>query len=283
MTSEELEKLRADLADLDARRARDHDDPVRLANPLVASAQRGNVKERFGERIRRLRTEQKLGLREFATKVGISPTYLSRIETSEEKAPPAEEVIRKMATQLSDSFDELMTLAGRVSEESLNVIKADAGMPEFLRTVGERKLSAEDLMKLLPSEPMFDEATVRKLLAALDEATKRAEAARRMLDRMADESHVFNTILENTQRERDDARAQLAALHAAASAFAFAVHGGKPQSTKSLTLDRVLAGLASVAEHERRVRADESATPSATAKEETSIPRLSEDEGEGDW
>jgi hypothetical protein len=40
-----------------------------------------------------------------------------------------------------------------VSEESLNVIKADSGMPEFLRTVGERKLSAEDLMKLLPNEP----------------------------------------------------------------------------------------------------------------------------------
>lgn len=120
--------------------------------PLPGGAQRGNVKERFGERIRRLRTEQKLGLREFATKVGISPTYLSRIETSEEKAP-AEDVIRKMAIQLSDSFDELMTLAGRVSEESLNVIKADPGMPEFLRTVGERKLSAEDLMKLLPNEP----------------------------------------------------------------------------------------------------------------------------------
>ena len=120
---------------------------------MARQAQRGNVKERFGERIRRVRTEQKLGLREFATKVGISPTYLSRIETSEEKAPPAEDVIRKMAAQLSDSFDELMTLAGRVSEESLNVIKADSGMPEFLRTVGERKLSAEDLMKLLPNEP----------------------------------------------------------------------------------------------------------------------------------
>ena len=111
------------------------------------------MKERFGGRIRRLRTEQKLGLRKFATKVGISPTYLSRIETSKERAPPAEEVIRKMATQLSDSFDELMTLAGRVSEESLNVIKADAGMPEFLRTVRERKLSAEDLMRLLPRSP----------------------------------------------------------------------------------------------------------------------------------
>ena len=55
------------------------------------------MKERFGGRIRRLRTEQKLGLRKFATKVGISPTYLSRIETSKERAPPAEEVIRKMA------------------------------------------------------------------------------------------------------------------------------------------------------------------------------------------
>lgn len=116
-------------------------------------AERGKVKERFGERIRRIRTEQKLGLREFALKVGISPTYLSRIETAEEKAPPAEDVIRKMASQLSDSFDELMTLAGRVSEASLDVIKADSKMPEFLRTVGERKLSAEDLMKLLPSEP----------------------------------------------------------------------------------------------------------------------------------
>ncbi|MBK6918537.1 MAG: helix-turn-helix transcriptional regulator [Deltaproteobacteria bacterium] len=46
------------------------------------------MKERFGERIRRLRTEQKLGLREFATKVGISPTYLSRIETSRRRRRP---------------------------------------------------------------------------------------------------------------------------------------------------------------------------------------------------
>ena len=120
------------------------------------------MKERFGERIRRLRTEQKLGLREFALKVGISPTYLSRIETAEEKAPPAEDVIRKMASQLSDSFDELMTLAGRVSEASLDVIKADSKMPEFLRTVGERKLSAEDLMKLLPSNCDAENAKIAK-------------------------------------------------------------------------------------------------------------------------
>lgn len=111
------------------------------------------MKERFGERIRRKRTEQKLGLRETATKVGISPTYLSRIETMEEKTPPAEDVIRKLATLLNDPFDELMTLAGRVPEDVEKVIKADATMPEFLRTVGERKLSGDDLMKLLEGQP----------------------------------------------------------------------------------------------------------------------------------
>jgi transcriptional regulator with XRE-family HTH domain len=116
-------------------------------------AERGNVTERFGERIRRIRTEQTLGLRELARKIGISPTYLSLIETSEEQAPPAEDVIRRMASQLGENFDELMTLAGRVSEASLDVIRADSRMPEFLRTVWERQLSAEDLMRLLPNEP----------------------------------------------------------------------------------------------------------------------------------
>nr|WP_249348669.1 helix-turn-helix transcriptional regulator [Corallococcus exiguus] len=120
--------------------------------PYCWGAERGHVKERFGERIRRKRTELKLGLRETATKVGISPTYLSRIETMEEKSQPAEDVIRKLATLLNDGFDELMTLAGRVSEDVEKVIKADPTMPEFLRTVGEKNLSGADLMKLLDAQ-----------------------------------------------------------------------------------------------------------------------------------
>lgn len=107
------------------------------------------MKERLGERIRRKRAEHKLGLRETAQKIAISPTYLSRIETMDERTPPAEDVIRKLADLLQDDFDELMQLAGRVPEDALNVVKADATMPEFLRTVGERKLSGEDLMKML--------------------------------------------------------------------------------------------------------------------------------------
>lgn len=110
------------------------------------------MKELLGGRIRRKRAEQKLGLRETATKVGISPTYLSRIETMDEKTPPAEDVIRKLATLLKDDFDELMQLAGRVPEDVEKVIKTDPSMPAFLRTAKEHKLSGDDLMKLLPEK-----------------------------------------------------------------------------------------------------------------------------------
>jgi len=108
-----------------------------------------DVKERLGERIRRMRAEHKLGLRETAMKVGISPTYLSRIENMDEKTPPAEDVVRKLATLLNYDFDKLMQLAGRVPEDVEKVIKGDPSMPAFLRTARKQKLSGDDLMKLL--------------------------------------------------------------------------------------------------------------------------------------
>lgn len=105
--------------------------------------------EKFGERIRRLRTEQKLGLRSFAKTIGISPTYLSRIETNEEKSPPAEKVIRAIANELGDDFDELMGMAGRVASDVEKVITKDPGMPAFLRTAKEKNLSSGELMKMI--------------------------------------------------------------------------------------------------------------------------------------
>ena len=107
------------------------------------------MKERLGERIRRKRTEQNLGLRETANKIDISPTYLSRIETMDERTPPAEDVIRKLATLLQDDFDELMQLAGRVPEDVEKVIKSDPTMPAFLRTAKEQKLSGDDLLRMI--------------------------------------------------------------------------------------------------------------------------------------
>jgi len=105
--------------------------------------------ETLGERIRRCRTERGIFLRETARRAGISATFLSRIETGAEKAIPAEKVIRKLADILEDDFDELMALAGRISRDVSDYVKADPGMPEFLRMAKERNVSAEKLMELL--------------------------------------------------------------------------------------------------------------------------------------
>lgn len=102
------------------------------------------MREKLGDRLRRRRNDKKLGLREAAGKLGISPTYLSRIETNEEK-PPAEEVLKAMAQLLDENFDELMTIAGRIPSDVAEYIGSDPGLPQFLRTARERNLTAQDL------------------------------------------------------------------------------------------------------------------------------------------
>jgi len=107
------------------------------------------MSETFGERVRRRRTELNLGLRKTAGAVKISPTFLSRIETGAEKAIPSEEKIRKLAEVLEDDFDELMALAGRIPSEVKDYVKAEPGMPEFLRRAKEKNISADKLMEML--------------------------------------------------------------------------------------------------------------------------------------
>ena len=59
----------------------------------------------------------------------------------DEKTPPAEDVIRKLATLLNDNFDELMQLAGRVPEDVEKLIKADPDMPVMLRRAREQNVT----------------------------------------------------------------------------------------------------------------------------------------------
>ena len=105
--------------------------------------------ENLGQRIRQKRLERKLGLRETAVKVGISSTYLSRIETMDEASPPAEDVIQRLADLLGDDFDELMQLAGRVPQDVASVIKTDPRMPEFLRRVHQERMTGDELIRML--------------------------------------------------------------------------------------------------------------------------------------
>ena len=63
----------------------------------------------FGKTLRKLRREQRIGLRMAAEELGVSAAYLSRIEHDKE-SPPRPQVIRKMVTLLGGG-DALFTLA----------------------------------------------------------------------------------------------------------------------------------------------------------------------------
>ena len=53
--------------------------------------------ERFGEFVRREREEKDIGLREMAKMIGVSPTYLSKVER-DEFPPPVEDKVEPSPT-----------------------------------------------------------------------------------------------------------------------------------------------------------------------------------------
>ncbi|MFO7696228.1 MAG: helix-turn-helix transcriptional regulator [Anaerolineae bacterium] len=76
----------------------------------------------FGAAVRAKRLQRDLGLREFAAKVGMSPTYLSKVERGEFN-PPAEDKIVAIARALGEDTDELLALAGRVASDLDQIIR----------------------------------------------------------------------------------------------------------------------------------------------------------------
>lgn len=87
----------------------------------------------FGPAVRIMRQEKKFGLREFAKMVGMSPTYLSKVERGEFN-PPAERKILAIAQALGKDPDELLALAGKVATELDQIIRENPqGMATFLR------------------------------------------------------------------------------------------------------------------------------------------------------
>ena len=53
-------------------------------------------KESFGATVRRERERMEIGFREMAKLIGVSPTYLSKVER-DELPPPAEDKVKKIA------------------------------------------------------------------------------------------------------------------------------------------------------------------------------------------
>jgi transcriptional regulator with XRE-family HTH domain len=102
--------------------------------------------EKFGEFVRREREAKEIGLREMAKMIGVSPTYLSKVER-DEFPPPAEDKVKAIAQIIKCDVDELLARAGRVSSDLSDIIKQQPReLGALLRTT--KGLSAEDVAKL---------------------------------------------------------------------------------------------------------------------------------------
>ena len=70
-------------------------------------------------------------LRKLAGRVGVEPSYLSKIERGMEPSP-SEEKIRRLAKELNEDVDVLLALAGKVSSDLQQAIRR---RPELFATL----------------------------------------------------------------------------------------------------------------------------------------------------
>ena len=106
----------------------------------------GRGTEKFGAFVRREREARDIGLREMAKKIGVSPTYLSKIER-DEFPPPAEDKVKAIAKIIDCDVDDLLARAGRVSSDISDIIKRrPVELADLLRTT--KGLTAEDIIRL---------------------------------------------------------------------------------------------------------------------------------------
>jgi transcriptional regulator with XRE-family HTH domain len=81
----------------------------------------------FGEYLRKCREERRAGdpsfsVRQLAARVGVEPSYLSKVERGEQP-PPSEQTIAALARELGEDPDVLLALAGKVSRELQAIIR----------------------------------------------------------------------------------------------------------------------------------------------------------------
>ncbi len=91
----------------------------------------------FGSYVREKRVSHGHSLRKFAELVGVSPTYLSKVEQGN-YAPPTVDRVKRIAELLDENVDELVALAGRIPEDLPGIImQHPTQMPELVREAGE--------------------------------------------------------------------------------------------------------------------------------------------------
>ncbi len=102
----------------------------------------------LGERIRELREQQDLSLREFARKLDeTSPAHVSDIENN--RRFPSPSLLKRMAPLLRDDIAELQKHDVRPNMGDLKrIIQQDPALGLALRKISEKKVSGQDILDL---------------------------------------------------------------------------------------------------------------------------------------
>jgi len=86
-------------------------------------------------RMTRAAENRAFSVRQLAHRVGIEPSYLSKIERGEQP-PPGEETIYRIAKELGEDPDALLALAGKVSSDLTKIIRERPTLVgELLRSI----------------------------------------------------------------------------------------------------------------------------------------------------
>lgn len=97
----------------------------------------------FGELIRKRRSREGYTLRGFAKMVGISPTYLSKIERGDYPPPGEKKIVRIAETLVIDS-DLLLAMAGKVATDLQDIIRNNpVAIAKLLREKHKLELEVE--------------------------------------------------------------------------------------------------------------------------------------------
>lgn len=102
----------------------------------------------FGDQVRQAREgllahDRRFSLRQVAVRVGIEPAYLSKIERGE-TPPPGEETIVRLADDLGEDRDVMLALAGKVSSDLREIIRARPRL--FAELLRELKQAPENAL-----------------------------------------------------------------------------------------------------------------------------------------
>ena len=96
----------------------------------------------FGTYLRKQRETKRsddkaFSLRKVAERVGVQPSYLSKVER-DEVAPPSEDTIRRIAADLGEDPDVLLALAGKVSSDlKATIIKRPRLFSQLIRELAD--------------------------------------------------------------------------------------------------------------------------------------------------